>query len=39
MAANEDIFLAFHETLHSSDPVIQMRDLVDRIRIFDVVRT
>lgn len=28
MAANEDIFLAFHEARHSSEPVMRMRDLV-----------
>jgi hypothetical protein len=28
MAVNEDIFLAFHEALSSSEPVMRMRDLV-----------
>ena len=28
MAVNEDILMAFHEALHSSEPVMRMRDLV-----------
>jgi hypothetical protein len=27
MAVNEDIFLAFHEALDSSEPVLKIRDL------------
>ena len=28
MAVNEDILMAFHEALHSSEPVMRMRDFV-----------
>jgi hypothetical protein len=38
MEVNEDILVAFHEALHSSEPAIQMRDLVRAELEHDVSR-
>lgn len=38
MAVNEDILVAFHGALHSSEPVMRMRDLVRAELEHDVSR-